>query len=234
MPRPALRLRARLLAGALLACATAAAAGATQSPDVVADAVVAHLQAQLAHLPGVAQVHVEAGTVARHPACAAPEPFLPPGTRLRSRMSVGVRCATPAAWTAYVQATLAVPGEEWVAARTLEPGHVLGPDDLAARPADLLALAPASVLHPEQAVGAVVARRIPAGRPLRTDALRSPDAVQRGQTVRLVVHGPGFTASAEGQTIGAAGPGMPVQVRTASGQLVSGIVRDATTVEVPL
>ncbi|WP_345591712.1 flagellar basal body P-ring formation chaperone FlgA [Verticiella sediminum] len=212
----------------------ASAPAAATPADTIAAAVTDYLVAQAAHLPGVPQVRVEAGSAARHPACDAPEAFLPPGTRLRARMSVGVRCAAPNVWTAYVQAQLSVPGDAWVAARPIDAGQPITAEDLAPRAGDLLALPATAILHPEQAIGAVATRRIAAGRELRTDALRSADAVLRGQTVRLVVHGAGFTATGEGQTLAAAGPGMPVQVRTASGQLVNGIVRDAGTVEVPL
>src|SRR5690606_40960877 len=40
--------------------------------------------------------------------------------RPRARMTVGVRCAAPQSWTLYVQATVSVPGQYYVAARPIQ------------------------------------------------------------------------------------------------------------------
>ncbi|MBU4610507.1 flagellar basal body P-ring formation protein FlgA [Achromobacter sp. GG226] len=224
---------ASLLALPLL-LAVSAHAAPLQSADAVTQVVAAYLREQATHFDATPQITVDAASAARQPACDALQPFLAPGTRLRPRMSIGVRCAAPSAWTAYVQASIAVPGRYVVTARTLDVGDVITQDALATREADLLTLPPNALLRADDVLGSVATRRLPAGRPLRTDALRSADAVQRGQRVRLLVNGAGFVATSEGQVLAAAGPGSLVQVRTDSGQTVSGIVRDATTVVVPL
>ena len=61
----------------------------------------------------------------------------------RSRMTVGIRCTAPKAWTAYVQASVSVPGQYYVASRTIAAGQALTPADLAPRDGDLVALPPA-------------------------------------------------------------------------------------------
>jgi len=54
----------------------------------------------------------------------------------------------------------------------------------------------------------------------------------QGQTVRLISKGPGFRVSAEGKALANVGVGQLAQVRTASGQTVSGVARPDGTVEV--
>ena len=62
--------------------------------------------------------------------------------------------------------------------------------------------------------------------------LRSPLVVTQGQGVRLVTQGPGFQVSSEGRALGNAADGQSVQVRSASGQTVSGVARSGGIVEV--
>jgi flagellar biosynthesis anti-sigma factor FlgM len=66
-----------------------------------------------------------------------------------------------------------------------------------------------------------------AGQPLRSELLSAPWAVQQGQSVRLLTSGAGFTISNEGKALNNAGEGQLVRVRTASGQVVSGVARVA-------
>ena len=92
---------------------------------------------------------------------------------------------------------------------------------------------PAGVLtEPAQAIGRKLSGSLRAGMPLRIDALREPPAVQQGQQVALVVVGPGFRVSSAGTTLGKAPEGKVVQVRTASGSVITGIVRPGPVVEV--
>ncbi len=192
------------------------------------------LQERASVLPGTPQITVTADKVEQYDACEALDVFLAGNGRLRSRMSVGVRCDAPTPWTTYVQASVQVNGEYFVAAQNIAAGQAIGRQHLATREGDLLSLPQNAVVDASQLEGAVATRRINAGTTLRSNALRSAQAVQRGRTVRLVVNGKGFVATSEGEAMGSASPGSFVQVKTASGQIVSGIVRDAATVEVPM
>ena len=82
--------------------------------------------------------------------------------------------------------------------------------------------------------GALVDAGIAAGLPLRTDMLRGAGAVVIGQTVHVVTNGAGFSISAEGSAMNNAAPGQQVRVKTAGGQIISGVVKDASTVEIQL
>jgi flagella basal body P-ring formation protein FlgA len=217
----------------ILTCVTAPAF-ATQDPARVQAVAETFLRGQLASLPGRATIEIEPPQNTRLAACDALAPFLPAGMRPRARMTVGVRCHAPQSWTTYVQATVAVSGTYYVTRQPIAMGHVLSEADLEARKGDLLALSAQMALLPDQLVGRVANRRLQAGRPIRLDALRSPQAIQRGEAVRLVVQGPGFTATGTGRAMGNAAPGASLQVRTDSGQVVTGTVTDTGTVQIGL
>ncbi|WP_175915018.1 MULTISPECIES: flagellar basal body P-ring formation chaperone FlgA [unclassified Burkholderia] len=218
--------------------ATAASQPATpagqQDPDTIRRTALAFLQQQVAGLPGKTTATVATAFPRGLAACTTLEPFLPTGARLWGRTTVGVRCAGERPWTVYLQAKVAVQATYYVAARQITPGEPLTAADLVARDGDLTVLPLAVITDPAQAVGATALARISAGLPLRQDMLKSAASVSAGQTVRVVAAGPGFTISADGSALANAAPGQSVRVRMAAGQIVTAIVKDAGTVEIPL
>ena len=99
---------------------------------------------------------------------------------------------------------------------------------------DLVALPPGAITDPRAVLGMSAAYRISAGQPIKAASLRSAQAVVRGATVRIDARGKGFVVSSEGEALDNAAPGATVQVRTAGGQVVSGIVKNAGLVEIQL
>ncbi|KUZ82555.1 flagellar biosynthesis protein FlgA [Burkholderia ubonensis] len=218
--------------------ASAAAAVATppgqQDPDTIRRTALAFLQQQIAGLPGKPAASVASSFPRGLAACTTLEPFLPTGARLWGRTTVGVRCAGERPWTVYLQAKVTVQATYYAAARQIAPGEVLTAADLVARDGDLTLLPLAVITDPSQAVGSTALARVAAGLPLRQDMLKSAASVSAGQTVRVVAAGPGFTISTEGSALANAAPGQSVRVRMAAGQIVTAIVKDAGTVEIPL
>ncbi len=164
--------------------------------------------------------------------CTAFEPFLPLGSKLWGKSTVGIRCLGPSAWTIYVPVQVTVRGNYLISARTMPAGYVLGSADIVVRSGDLSTL-PANILTDQaHAIGKTVKNGFTAGQPLRSDLLIAPWAVQQGQSVKTESNGPGFTVSSEGKALNNAVAGQVVQVRTNSGQTVSGIARPGGIVEV--
>jgi flagellar basal body P-ring formation protein FlgA len=97
--------------------------------------------------------------------------------------------------------------------------------DLAALPAGILT-------ERQQAVGKTVAIGMTSGRPLRSDMLRPPMAIQQGQSVRLVTRGAGFRVATEGRALNSATDGQLAQARVHSGQTLSGIARAGGVIEI--
>lgn len=191
------------------------------------------LVTQTAGLPG--QVSVVAGPIDQRlslPACAAPEAFLPNGGRAWGRTTVGLRCNVPAPWTIYVAATVHVEGDYIAAAVPLAQGQSIGSNDVAKMKGDLTSLPPGVITDSAQAIGQIAARSVNVGMPLRQDGLRTQQAVQSGQQVRLVSSGPGFKVATEGRAMANGNDGQLVQARTPAGQVVSGVARLGGIVEV--
>ncbi len=164
--------------------------------------------------------------------CDAFEPFLPSGSAPWGRTTIGVHCQGPSTWTVYIQVQISVFAKYLVAARPLAAGQIVGPNDFVSRSGDL-GLLPATILmDAEQALGKTVKIGIAAGQPLRGDQLIAPWAVQQGQNVKTISRGAGFSVSSEGKALNNAAEGQMVQVRTPSGQTVTGVARAGGIVEV--
>lgn len=217
----------------LLCVGLAAHAQARQEPAEVKRVIEDFLRVQTRGLPGQASFTI--GTVDPNnnlAPCPALEAFLPAGGRPWGRINVGVRCQLAGGWSIYVPAQVRVMGEYFVTARPLARGQAITAGDLARRQGDLAELPAGVVTEEAQALGKTLNVSAQSGQILRTDILRAPPAVQQGQSVRIVSKGRGFQVATEGKALANAADGQVVQVRTASGQTLSGIARPGGTVEV--
>ncbi|WP_232243401.1 flagellar basal body P-ring formation chaperone FlgA [Paraburkholderia sp. SOS3] len=205
-----------------------------QDGETIRATALAFLQQQTAGLPGKITIDVARPFPRGLAACTALEPFMPVGARLWGRTSVGVRCAGARPWTLYLRARISLQATYYTAARQIAPGEMLTAADLVAHEGDLATLPQTVITDPSQAVGAVALVRIGAGLPLRQDTIRSAASVTAGQTVRVVASGEGFSISAEGSAMNNATPGQQVRVRTTNGQIVTGVVKDGSTVEIQM
>ncbi|MRW83308.1 flagellar basal body P-ring formation protein FlgA [Pseudoduganella sp. FT26W] len=232
-------MKPRLLTTALLAAAlgassgTATAQGGRQDIAALKSTVEEFLQLQAGGLPG--QVTVSVGAVDPRinlAACPAPQAFFMPGARAWGKTTVGVRCATPSAWTVYIQANVTVVGDYIAAAAPLVQGQPIDANQLTVLKGDLTMLPPGIATDASQVIGRSATVSLPPGTPLRLDTLRSKPVVQSGQLVRLVSSGNGFSVSAEGRAMSTAGDGQVVQVKTGNGQQITGIAKNGGMVEV--
>ncbi len=195
--------------------------------------VVEFLQTQTVGYPG--KVTVQAGAIdpnLKLAQCQDVQVFLPAGSRPWGKTSVGIRCSTPSAWTIYAQATVNVVAQYLVAALPLAQGRVVTAEDLLFQTGDLTQLPAGIFTDVVQAQGRIVNISMSAGTVLRQEMLKVSPVVQQGQTVMITSAGKGFRVSAEGKAMAKANEGQVVQVKVASGQVVSGIARQGGQVEV--
>ncbi|CAJ0785838.1 hypothetical protein LMG7141_01698 [Ralstonia condita] len=211
-----------------------------QGPNAIQMQIQQQLQSQLDILggtndAGAPRASVEVGPVdpriANQP-CDQIDLMLPAANRLRGRIQVGVRCRSPHAWAAWVPATIQITGTYYVASHQLSPGKTLDMGDLEARTGDLSMLPPSVVQQPADVVGRVLVTSVAANQPLRAESLRLPIAVQAGQTVKLVAEGGGFQVTSDGRALNQAAVGQVAQVRTANGNVVSGIAQSVGVVAI--
>jgi flagellar basal body P-ring formation protein FlgA len=209
------------------------AASSAVAQDSLTSTLEHYLQTQTQGLPGKVSYRIgQLDPRTQLTPCSAFEPFLPAGSRLWGKATVGVRCLGPSTWTVYVPVQVNVSGTYLVSARPLAAGQLLGSGDIVTRSGDLSSLPTSILTDPAQAVGKTIKNGIAAGQPLRSDWLTAPWAVQQGQSVKLVSTGAGFSVSSEGKALNNAVEGQIVQVRTGSGQTISGIARPGGIVEV--
>jgi flagella basal body P-ring formation protein FlgA len=229
--------RLHLLLTSALLCSAAAHAqtppAARMDTAVIKQTVEQFLQLQAAGLPG--EVSVKVGNIDPRmslPACPAPQAFLMPGARAWGKTTVGVKCASPAAWTVYIQAAVSVQADYIASAVPLAQGQAIEASQLVAVKGDLTMLPAGIATDMGQVIGRSTNVSLPSGTPLRLDTLRSKPVVQPGQVVKLVSTGNGFSVSAEARAMSLAGDGQVVQVKTAAGQQITGIARSGGLVEV--
>ncbi len=213
----------------LLGLSGAVQAAPTQDPAALQAHAQQFLKTQTGGQPGKVSVAVARPRVDL-PACAALDAFQPVGGRRIGKISVGVRCLAPTAWTVYLSAQVRVIGTYAVTLRPLPAQHVISAADFALREGDLGSLPVDVITNMEDMIGYRTVSGLAAGAPLRIALLRPPLVVQQGQTTRVVMNGPGFSVQSEGQALANASRGDRVRVKTRSGQVISGIAHDGQQV----
>ena len=191
------------------------------------------LETQTIGYPG--KVSVRAGAIdpnLKLAQCPDMQVFMPTGSRAWGKTSVGVRCNAPNVWTIYVQATVNVLAQYLVAASPLAQGQIVTEQDMMFENGDLTQLPAGVFTEQSQAIGRTVNISMTAGTVLRQELLKIAPVVQQGQTVMVTSKGKGFSVSAEGLSMAKANEGQVVQVKVASGQIVTGIARNGGQVEV--
>jgi flagellar basal body P-ring formation protein FlgA len=225
----------RLFAVLLLAAPLAFAQnGVRQDGAALRKLAESYLRTQSAGLPG--KVTIKMGAVDPRlslAACPAPEAFQQPGARPWGKTTVGVRCTAPA-WTVFLQAQVSVLADYITAAVPLAQGQAIDAGQLTTMQGDIASMPNGIITDMAQAIGRTPTVSLPAGTPLRLDALKSKPVVQQNQAVRIVSRGENFSVSGEGKAIGNAGEGQVVQVRTPRGAIISGTARMGGIVEVAL
>jgi flagella basal body P-ring formation protein FlgA len=208
-----------LLLAALPAFAQTQAPAQRQNLAQIPHIVQQYLETQAAGLPG--QVKVTVGAVDQRISlahCPAPEAFQQPGSRPWGKTTVGVRCTAPVPWTIFVQAQVSVMADYVSAAVPLAQGQPIDASQLVLLKGDIAAMPNGIITDINQAVGRSPLVSLSSGTPLRI--------------VRLVSNGANFSVSSEAKSLGTAGEGQIVQVRTSSGSVVSGTARAGGVVQV--
>lgn len=204
-----------------------------QNLDILKQTAEQFLQSQTTNLPG--QVSVSVGNVDQRlnlAACPAPQAFLPNGSRAWGKTTVGVRCVGSPSWTMFIQASVKVHGDYVAAAVPLVAGQTIQAGQLLMLQGDLTTLPAGIVTDIQTVVGRSSSQAVAAGNPLRQEALRNAQVIQQGQLVKVVATGQGFRVASEARAINNANDGQLVQVKTSTGQHLSGIAHVGGIVQI--
>lgn len=218
-----------LLLLACFYCATAIAAPQDNaSLRVIVDTFV---RQQTARLPGKVAYNIdEIDRRVALRACGKIEAFLPSGSSLIGRTAIGVRCNEVNGWSIFIPVQIKITRELLTSAHPLSMGQVVHEEDLARQSTELSQNT--GITDASRVVGKVLRYSIAAGYILREDMLRAPYSVKQGQSVKLSVQGGGFSLSSSGVALNNAAEGENVQIRTASGRVVSGTASAEGTVQI--
>lgn len=204
---------------------------AQQSHAQIHDVIAAFVHAQTSTLPGQVSIQVdELDPRIVRPACLKLEAFIPPSSHLLGNSMVGVRCPGKKEWSLFVPVHVTVTVAMLIINKPLPQGHVLRAEDISSQSGELSQLD--IFTDPAQVTGKVLKYSIGAGQVLRPDMMRAPYAITQGQIVRLKAVGAGFSVQSEGHALGNAAEGQSVQVKTSSGQVISGTTQADGTVEI--
>lgn len=217
-------MRTLLLILSLLAPAFPALAASQQSHREIHQAIADFVRMQTRSLPGKVDIKVdEIDRRLRLHACSALETFLPPGGHLLGNGIVGVRCPGETGvngWTLYIPVHVTVTTTLFITNRPLPQGAVMSAADFSGQSGTLTL--PSILTDPARINGKVLRYSVGAGQVIRQDMLRDPYTITQGQNVPVVIEGDGFNVRSEGKALNNAPEGQNVQVRTASGRVVSG------------
>lgn len=217
----------------IVAALVATPLAARQDPAPVRKAVEDYLRIQAQGLPGNANYTIGGIDANNHLApCPTFEVGQAPGARPWGRTTVIVRCTQQGGWSVFVPVHIRVVTDIVISGRALTQGQVITDADLTRKSGDLSDFPSGVLTDARQAVGRSTVMPIPAGRPLRADMLKQAAMVQQGQSVKVISRGQGFEVANEGRALNNAAEGQVVQVRLATGQIVSGIARGAGQVVV--
>ena len=194
-------------------------------------AVSSFVQQQTAALPGKVTFHIdEIDTRLRLQPCNKVEVFLPSGSQLIGRVSVGVRCTEANSWSIFIPVQIKISRDLLISSRPLTLGQIIHAEDISRQTTELTQNS--GITDSTQAIGKVLRYSIAAGYILREDMLRAPYSVKQGQVVQLSVQGHGFTMSSSGVALANASEGETVQIRTITGRVVSGIAIEEGVVKI--
>ena len=223
---------------ALLISLSAATSWATDSPlqplQSIIDAAVNSSQ-QRASALGYNNVTIETRPLdsrLRLPLCSKPlNTAEPTSGQVLGSISVGVRCQGENPWSIYVRTKVSAMQAVPVLARPLARGDIIAESDLKTVNQLLGAVGKGIILDTRQIVGMQLSRPLDVGSSLRTNQLKKPKVIKRGQQVTLVANMNGLKVKSQGKAMRDAVAGERViATNLSSGKQVEGTALSDGTV----
>jgi len=160
------------------------------------------------------------------PACGTPlDTFLPPGSKVQGKTTIGVRCQGPRPWTLYVPASVTTVTQVLVANSPLRRGHIVTAEDVSLQARDANRLNAAYLNNPEQVIGKALKRNL-ANKALFTSAvLTEPHIIHKGQHVDLQAGHGGLQVRASAIALAGGAVGEKIRVKNlSSSKVVEGTI----------
>jgi flagellar basal body P-ring formation protein FlgA len=156
------------------------------------------------------------------------------GNKMWGRTFVRVQCVGSDTPPFFVGVDVKVFAPVLVVKGTVQSGQALGLNDVEFRTMDLSQLGQGWVSDLSHLNNKTAARQLWPGTLLKHDYLRGQAMVKNGDTVKVMMKGPGFSIGGTAVAMGEAELGEVVKIKTAQGKILHGVARDALLVEVSL
>ncbi len=159
--------------------------------------------------------------------------FLPPGSRVTRRSTIGVRCSDRPGWKLYLPVTVTAYATVLVARRPLPPGVPLNEGDVRRDRRDVASLGYGYISSLSEAGGYRTRRAIAQGAVITPTVVEAAVLIRRGQKVRLQSHNSAVNVSMAGEALVDGALGKRIRIRNlSSGKVVEGVVRSSEVVEI--
>lgn len=156
------------------------------------------------------------------------------GNKMWGRTYVRVQCVGSDTAPFFVGVDVKVWAPVLVVKGTVQSGQTLGLNDVEFRTMDLSQLSHGWVSELAHLNNKTAARQLWPGTLLKHDHLRGQALVKNGDTVKVMMKGPGFAIGGTAVAMGEAELGEVVKIKTSQGKILHGVARDALLVEVSL
>ena len=225
-------------ADAVQGCTSTVSAGCAgaatyQSLSSIRDAAQAFV---LQHARG-GRVEVDASTVdtrLKLSVCTeALQAFLPPGGRIGSVSSVGIRCQNPKPWSLYIPIRVKIFTPVITASHPLLPGNRISPGDFQIIEMDVANLPAGYLSSPAQVLNKILKRPLGMGAVFSPEIIEAAPLIRRGEQVTLLAETQGMQIRASGKALKDGAEGAVIQVRNLSSQrIIEGVVTSAGIVKI--
>jgi len=140
--------------------------------------------------------------------------LLPQGVTIGARVNVRVSCSGGFInWSVNVPVAVSTEASVVVATRSLTMGSPIGLDDVSVEVRRFPGTVRCCATKPEEVVGLLARRTIPAAGVVPLDAIEQAPAIKRGELVTVVATLPGVEIRSSGIALGDARPGEAVRIR---------------------
>ncbi len=156
------------------------------------------------------------------------------GNKMWGRTFLKVQCVGSSTAPFFVSVEVKVWAPVAVIKNTVQSGQAVTMADVELRTMDLSQLSHGWVSDLAHLNNKTAARQLWPGTLLKHDHLRGQALVKHGDTVKVIMQGPGFSVGGTATAMSEAELGEVVKIKTSQGKILHGVARDSLLVEVSL
>ncbi|WP_284281372.1 flagellar basal body P-ring formation chaperone FlgA [Limnobacter litoralis] len=154
--------------------------------------------------------------------------------RMWGRTFVQVQCVGSDQVPFFVGVDIKVWAPVLVVKQTIQPGEAIRPDEVEFRTMDLTQLQNGWVDDIARLDNKTATRQLFPGTMLRQDYFKGQPLIKVGETVKIIVKGPGFSIGGSGVAMETGEKGDVIRIKTPQGKILNGVATDPLLVEVSL